>query len=188
PRYSGGGLQTLVPRVVGQTVEAQVRKAAGTRPKRQWNEETFLEELELHHGKEVKDVAEKVMTWSKEHLPRLYFGTGTKLGSFVPTLDCGDEAYWPFALCTDGTVSIQFQYFKIRPPFKSLESRQELAGHLNEIEGVNFGDDKLGKRPTFKMSLLVNPDSLNLFIKAMEWTVGEIHRYWESNGNDPVQG
>jgi len=116
PRYSGGGLQTLVPRVVGQTVEAQVRKAAGTRPKRQWNEETFLEELELHHGKEVEDVAEKVMTWSKEHLPRLYFGTGAKFASFIPTLDMGNKSYWPFALWTYGHVSIQFQWLKIRPP------------------------------------------------------------------------
>jgi hypothetical protein len=176
-----------VPRLVGQTAEAQGRKAAGTRPRRQWNEETILEELEQRHGKEVKDVAEKVISWSKEHLPRFTFGTGTKLGSFVPALDCGDEVYWPFALSTDGTVSIQFQYFKIRPPFKSLESRQELAGHLNEIEGVNLDDDKLGKRPTFKMSLLVNADALTLFLKVMEWTVGEIHRHWEAEGNGSAQ-
>lgn len=188
PRYSGGGLQTLVPRVVGQTAEAQSRKAAGTRPKRQWDEETFLEELEQRHGKEVKDVAEKVISWSKEHITQIEYGTGAKLGSCIQCLYRGDKWYYPFALWTDGTVAITFQYLKNQPPFKSLESRQELAGHLNKIEGVNFDGDKLGKRPTFKMSLLVNSDALTAFLNVMEWTVGEIHRYWEGDGNDPVQG
>jgi len=187
PRYSGGGLQTLVPRVVGQTAEAQGRKAAGTRPRRQWNEESIIEELKQHHGAEIIEVAEKVISWSKEHCSRITFGSGKNWGSTIPYLCCGDIWYNPFALWTDGTIEIKFTQLKLRPPFKSLESRQKLAGHLNEIEGVNIGDDKVDKRPSFKLSLLVDPNSLNLFFKAMEWTVGEIHRHWEAEGNGSAQ-
>ena len=172
-----------MPRVVGQTAEAQSRKTTGARTKRQWTEESIIEDLEQHHGAEIIEVAAKLISWSKEYCSRIAFGSGKNWGSVIPLLDSGDIWYNPFALWTDGTIEIKFPQLKLRPPFKSLESRQELVGHLNKIEAVNIEDDKLDKRPSFKLSLLVNPDSLNLFIKAMEWTVSEIHRYWEAEGD-----
>jgi len=41
-QYVGQGLKTLVPRVVGQTVEAHQKKASGPREGRQWDEASFF--------------------------------------------------------------------------------------------------------------------------------------------------
>jgi len=42
------GLRTLVPRVIGQTAAADARK--GSPEKRQWEEASFLEELNAKRG------------------------------------------------------------------------------------------------------------------------------------------
>jgi hypothetical protein len=44
-QYIGGTLRTLVPRIVGQTVEAQQKKSGVARESRQWDEPSFFEDL-----------------------------------------------------------------------------------------------------------------------------------------------
>jgi len=44
-QYVGGDLKTLVSRVVGQTAEAQRKKAGSAREKRQWVESSFFQDL-----------------------------------------------------------------------------------------------------------------------------------------------
>lgn len=45
-QYVGDGLKTLVPRVIGQTSEAQVKKGGIRSPGRQWDETSFLAQVE----------------------------------------------------------------------------------------------------------------------------------------------
>ena len=49
PRYSGSGLETLAPRVIGQTVAARTKKAGST-PGQPWDEPRFLAALGAERG------------------------------------------------------------------------------------------------------------------------------------------
>ena len=68
------GLRTLVPRVIGQTAAAETRK--GSREKRQWDEGSFLSELEARHGPAEGRVAGELIRWARVQLPRFTWGTG----------------------------------------------------------------------------------------------------------------
>lgn len=51
-QYTGQGLKTLVPRVMGQTAEAQKKKSTGSRLI-QWDESSLFKELEIRHGIDI---------------------------------------------------------------------------------------------------------------------------------------
>ena len=76
------GLRTLVPRAIGQTAAAETRK--GSREKRQWDEASFLAELEAKRGSADAQVARELIEWARVNLPRLTWGTGGMTGSFLP--------------------------------------------------------------------------------------------------------
>ena len=48
-QYVGVNLRSLVPRVIGQTAEAETRKRSG-RDRRKWDEALFFEELQRRKG------------------------------------------------------------------------------------------------------------------------------------------
>ena len=66
------GLRTLVPRVIGQTAAAETRK--GPREKRQWDEASFLAELEAKRGPDEARVARELIEWARVQLPRFDVG------------------------------------------------------------------------------------------------------------------
>jgi hypothetical protein len=71
-QYVGQGLKTLVPRVVGQTAEAQHRKSSGSRPSRQWNEASFLQKLETRRSAEEARIAKAILEWAESKNLRIW--------------------------------------------------------------------------------------------------------------------
>lgn len=175
PRYAGGGIVSLAPRVIGQTTEAQDKKSSGVRETRQWDEISFFEALKEKHNNEIVLVARKLMDWANSNLTRRWWGKGKNHGSYFPVLDYKGLNYCPFALWTDGTIEIQFQYLKDRPPFESIEKRQELLAKLNAIGNVNLPEDSVIRRPSINMSRLTYPEAFSAFNSAMDWVVSEIN-------------
>ena len=49
-QYVNGAMKTLVPRVIGQTAEAEKKKSMGGRETRQWDEASFLDVLRDNYG------------------------------------------------------------------------------------------------------------------------------------------
>ncbi len=174
-QYSGGEIKSLVPRVIGQTAEAQSKKAGAPRVTRQWDEESFFKDLQDRHGEQIAGVARKIMDWSDESLTRIVWGKGKHDGSLTPVLDHKGVSYWPFAVWTYGTIDIQFQWLKDKPPFDSDEKRFELLRKLNEIEGVELPEDSITRRPGFKISALTKRKSLDEFFSTMAWVLQVIN-------------
>lgn len=181
PRFSGEGLQTLTPRVVGQTAHAEGRKSTGSRPTRQWDFDSFIQAIEERNGPEVKRVALRIIDWADQHLPRRWFGTGVRDASFTPTLDLDGKSYAPFALYTYGSIEIKFQYLAGWSPFDDRERRDALRKRLNEIEGVDIAEERLNGRPNFPASLLTNDESLEEFFAAMEWCLTSLTESVKAN-------
>jgi hypothetical protein len=64
-QYVGKGLKTLVPRVMGQTAEAQKKKSTRG-PLIQWDEPSFFNELEERYGIGIAQTAREILEWSKK--------------------------------------------------------------------------------------------------------------------------
>jgi hypothetical protein len=91
-QYVGEGLQTLVPRVIGQSAEAARKKPARTAGDVCWDAASFFAEVLKQNGEPVANVARKIFDWAN---PRghIWYGSGKQDGSFgltVPRMVASD--------------------------------------------------------------------------------------------------
>src|SRR5215216_2476435 len=171
--YVGGTLRTLVPRVIGQTAEAQQKKSGVPRESRQWDEPSFFEDLKARTGPDEAQVARDILGWARTNLPRFTWGTGKQHGSFIPVLDHKGMSYYPLAIYTYGRVEIQFQHMRARS-FDDETKRLALLRRLNEIEGIDLPAGKITKRPSIPLSALSIAAALKQFFQAFDWYVQEV--------------
>src|SRR5947208_2373500 len=86
-QFVGQGLKTLVPRLIGQTVEAERKKSSSRPAPKQWDEAGFFQALQHRKSEEEAAAARAILAWAQKKLLRIYWGSGSKDGSFTPTLD-----------------------------------------------------------------------------------------------------
>jgi hypothetical protein len=177
-QFVGEGVKTLVPKLVGQTAAAAQKKSVGRSADGQgWTEERFLEQLTSKHGPEVARVARDILDWIRPRVTRIWWGRGTQYGSMIPMTevhggrDRGGHNLYVFALWTNGTVEVQFQWLKGKPGFVDDEDRRELMRRLNAIDGVHLPVDAIGARPTFPIAVLGKGTALTEFKAAVEWAM-----------------
>ena len=173
-QYASDELRTLVPRVIGQTAETEVRKDPDGREKRQWDEASFLKHMEAKNGPAQAAVARRIVDWARQRELRLTWGRGTQDGSFIPAVDQDGESFWPIAIYTYGRVEVQFQYLKVKAPFADESMRLELLRKLNEIPGVIMPDDAISRRPRIDLATLTNAAALEQFLGVLDWVLAEI--------------
>jgi hypothetical protein len=178
-QFVGENLKTLVPRVLGQTETARQKKGVGSGETRQWDEPSFFDALLERRGQQEVAVARRPLEWAKKRGLRVWWGQGTKDGSFLIVYDNKFGKNRLFSVWTYGTVELQFQYMK-GPPFDKEDEREKLAQRLSNV-GVTIPKDALRKRPTFPLRLLLEPGSLDKFLSAFDWMLSEIKKV---EGND----
>ena len=176
-QFVGAGLRTLVPSVIGQTVEAQQRKSPSRGISRQWDEVSYFEELSMRSPPEEVAVARRLLDWAIGEGLRIWWGQGAKDGSFVPVLDHAGRVYSLFAAYTYGAVEVYFQWLKSRPPFDSEEKRVEFLNRLNSAPSVSFPQDAISRRPSVRFSALMEPETLTAFTESLEWFLSEVRAY-----------
>lgn len=144
-QYTGEGLRTLVPRVIGQTAEAQQKKSGGRGEGRTWDEASFFHAIAERAGAAVAQTARQIFAWAEQHQERrrgyVWFGSGKRDGSFGFTVKAGGEKRFLFAVYTYGSIEIYFQWLKDGPPFDDEQRRNALLARLNAIDGINLPPD-----------------------------------------------
>lgn len=171
-QYVGEGLKTLVPRVIGQTAEAQQRKSSARREVRQWDETSFFQELGRRDAEEA-EVAGKILEWAKTKKLSIQWGKGKQAGSFSPALE-DRPARSLISVWTSGQVSVNFQYMQNSLPFDDENERLELLRRLNEMLGVAIPADALTRFPSIPLSALKDETVLKQFFEIFDWVVQEI--------------
>lgn len=168
--YAGGSLKTLVPRLIGQTAEAEERKSTASRSARHWDEASFFAELARRVEPADVDTARALYDWATRNADRISFGRGAQHGSIFPIID---HEHWhaPFAMWTYGVVELQFQHEAGKPPFNAPEKRAEMLGRLNGISGISLPVESLQKRPGIRLAALRSPEALPGFLDVMDWFV-----------------
>lgn len=173
-QYVGEGLRTLVPRVVGQTAEAQGKKSTGARSQRQWDEQSFVADLRHKHGDDAVQVAEKIIAWAKERKLRLWWGKGSQDGSCYPMLDHNGEQYWLISFWTYGRLNVLFQQMATKPPFDDEALRVDLLRRVNDILDVNLPPDGINRLPAFPIAVLKTGTRLEQFLGVLDWIVEQV--------------
>ncbi len=173
-QFVNQNLRTLVPRVIGQTVEAERKKTTGSLPEKQWDEVSFVQELTAKFGDTVAEVARQIVDWAEHlHLP-LDWGKGARDGSCTPVVEHKGVRHYPLCFYTYGRLEVNFQYMKTRPVFDSEIKRQELRIRLNRVPDVAIPEDAITRRPRILLASLAKPGVLNQFLDVMSWVVNEI--------------
>jgi hypothetical protein len=169
-QYVGQGLKTLVPRVMGQTAEAERKKG------RMWDLDTFLQTLNKNCGKATADLAQRLHDWAQTALGELRFGHGAERGSFGPVL-FPDWSQAPiFVVRSDGRFTIRFLHIKAKNGKRNETILKQFIAQLNQIPSLNFTEDDLQGKPNQPLEPLLNPSHLKLFQEAVLWLRDELQR------------
>lgn len=170
-QYVGGNFRGLVPRVLGMTEQGNRKKAAGAgaTPERQWDEASFLAELESRFGAVETRVARRILEWARSRGGDFWWGKGAQSGSAYVNPFGARRRVWPFAMWTYGKIEVLFQLLKGYPEFADLERRRELQLRLNAIPGISITEEALTKRPSFPLAVLESEASFSAFRDAMGW-------------------
>lgn len=173
-QFIGSGIRTIVPRVIGQTVEAQQKKSGARRETYQWDEATFFAELQVQVEDTAVTTVRRIFNWAKEHVDYISWGKGKVTGSFVPILKRGGTNYQLFAIWTrENAFQLRLIY---KRPFDSPVKQQELITRLNEIEGMNLPANAVNFQPTTPLAFLADEDHLTQLLSVYEWAIAEINK------------
>ena len=171
-QFVGEGMKTLVPSFVGLTAEAETRKSAGRAEKRQWDEQSFFDELAKESASQVR-VARKLLEWAASRATRLWWGQGLKEGSVYAMFDDDRGQQYLFDLWTYGKIEIPFKSMK-NPPFSSADLRSEFVERLNRIEGISLPPEAINTLPRIPMSSLISDELFASFLSVLEWAYSQI--------------
>jgi hypothetical protein len=170
-QYVGKGLKTLVPRVMGQTAEAQKKKSSSRGPMIQWDEPSFFKELETRHGIEIAQTAREILEWAKKSVTSVEWGEGIN-GAFTPVLNHNGKNHKLFSVRGKGIIRIYFLSYK--EPFSLEEKKIELLKRLNIIPGASIPPDSIKGKPKIELSLLLDKANLNRFLETFKWVIQEV--------------
>lgn len=174
-QFVGQGIQTLVPRLIGQTAISKQKQEKDTRVRRQWDEASFLEALTENKGREIADTAKKILDWMRKNVDDLEWGTA-KVCTARGVIHHQGREIKPFQVSSHGFMSIAFDMLASFFTFTDLEKRLELRKKLNAINGIAIPEDAMKKWPRFPLEVLQHEKSLQSFFDVYRWTVDEIKK------------
>jgi hypothetical protein len=164
-QYVGQNLQTLVPRIIGQTAAAQQRqRSSGSGAP--GDETRCFEALERDRPATEADVARELYEWARRHGLRVWRGRGQRVGAFLPMLDTHRRKYYSFAVTTDGRVHLQLHRMTGRPALADHEYARGMLEALRTVPGLEVSDERLDGVPSFDMRLLTEPTALARYIET----------------------
>lgn len=170
-QYVGDGETTLVPRVIGQTVEAQQHKKRTSGKSIQWNEDSYLDWHKEHFAEPVLETAKAILNWVKEHSDSIWWGKGRTETSYIACMQ-GEGRNKLFARLVGAPKSaylqLQFAELKKYQDFSDETIRMYYLCKFNEIEGVNISEDKVDKYPSIGFDILTDKYRRNQVLSVIK--------------------
>jgi hypothetical protein len=167
-QFVGQRAKGLVPRVIGQTAEAQQRKSPGARSTT--TEEEFFERLGRRSPKDA-EVARQILDWARDK-SRVEW----KSSSFVPVFEYGSAfTHNPITVRSSGRIEIKFKRMRNRNGL-SEEKRLQLLRRLNEIPGIDLTPDSIDRFPRIELSSLATDGMREQFLNAILWSLEEVKK------------
>lgn len=169
-QFKGQGITTLVPRIVGTSVEVEMRKKVQGLDRIQWNAESFLAVLKARSSQIEYRYAEQILNWAQRRKLRVWWGFGTEVGSFYPMLDL-DKSHWMFDVRTGWkNAFIELTFAKYQSPFDTVEMKRELAERIFQATNVEISEPSFTKYPSIQFSSL-DEGKLHAFLNVFDWYI-----------------
>lgn len=172
------GMKTLVPRVIGQTTEAQLKKSSTTRERRRWDEVSFFQEFKSRWGADEAAMVRKIHTWAKsqEPLVRIQWGTGDIYGGFAAILNQqGKKNLELFSIDISGRLEIYSNNYSSQPPFNNNTKWLELRAKLSSIGLALPGNTEEFRAPSLRLSSLQEDSALQQVMETFHWIIQEVN-------------
>jgi hypothetical protein len=174
-QYEGQGLKTLVPKVIGQTAEAQlVKEAAIYRETRQWDENTFIEALAAKNGASAVETVQQILDWAKQRQLEVVWGKGVKSGTFMPFVVHGGIRYRLFRAWSTDSLEIYFKFFRQQSPFENSAHLGTLLDKFYSIPGIEPHNEELRESYSRVQYASLNKGSLGAFLQFFDWVIAEL--------------
>ncbi len=175
---SEDGLKTLVPRIIGKTIEAQPKKTTASLERRRWDEVSFFEEYSVRHSAEESQIAHKIYQWAQGHGSgvEVQWGIGETYGGYgVWVKMAQDQVADLFNVSINGDLQIASSHYAALPPFAIAKAWSELRNRFSSI-GLSLPVDPAEKRlPTFQLSTLQQDElALGRVLEVFDWVVAQL--------------
>ncbi|MCA9438970.1 MAG: hypothetical protein KC978_24510, partial [Candidatus Omnitrophica bacterium] len=170
-QFQGGGQTALVPRVIGQTVEAE-RKKRVSQPRRSqpWDRKSFLEKIRSSSHLEDGKLCVEIFDWAEKNGLGVEGGTGPQVGSVYFTLDHHGKTVKPISLYEG------YQFAFVYLSFHGLESLVDRSGDniLDDLENAGFTtkDDPKSFRIPFN-EIKTDEDARRLF-ESLDFVIDRV--------------
>ena len=174
-QFTGSSLKTLVPRVIGQTTQAQINKTMS--PAKYWDDTSFLDKIESAVGMPERNTIQDLLAWFKENNINVRYGKGSKYANcLVYILQKDGTEISPFSIGSDSTIAIRFDRLKNIPPFTDPEKRRALIAEIAAKIGTVRYPDSIDAWPSFLISHLNADEKRMEFKKIVSRVLNEFTR------------
>jgi len=181
PQFLGSDLQTIVPRLVGNTSQAAERKQTSSRMKRKWDEESFFSDMEKYRPLDEVLAVRGLHAWLQAIPFRIWWGEGATEGSFVASIDVEGASYNVIRFSSQGWNSLYTDWFGAYPAFGGRDIRAELINRLNDEAGAKV--DLAAKRPTIAPEVLTSQGKLAGLKSILKSLADEIRAFHSDIGS-----
>lgn len=164
-QFVGGAQTGLVPRVIGRTAEAQVKKSS-TPSRAAATVEEIIEAINLRSTEEA-EIARRMLDWSQQ-----YFTPKCSSSQFRLDLRDNPKTFHPLAITNDGRLWIYNKNIRGTGPFDVAENWTEFRRRLGDIPGVNFPDNE--NYSSAKLLSLADDVAFTQFLNFIVWTIKQV--------------
>ena len=169
-QYVGEGRQALVPRVIGQTAQAQAKAGGPSGPR---DEPSFFAELTTQKGAADAAVARKILDWANSRALGVRWGKGNFHVSHT-SQDSPKNRSWLLSIYNNAIVYVHFGDVQLRPPFDEESKRLEWLHRLNQVPGLSIPTDRVSRYASVPLSKLRDNAVLQQFLSTCDWALHEM--------------
>jgi hypothetical protein len=173
-QYAHEGESTIVPRIIGQTTEAEQRKQIGPKSAGVWTEESVLEHMRERAGDAAATAAETIIAWAKQSGLRIESGKGALDGSLQIRSDTVMDGRSLIILYTYGSAEFQLLYIRTFAPFNTDAGMAELLDRVRAIPGIDAAMVETRTRPSIKLPIVAEDSALRYLLSTMDWILAQL--------------
>ena len=166
----------MYERLVDSETARQKKSSRGNTGK-QWDEASFMRTMDERKGSVPRQIAEELLQWVAPMVSSIWWGAGAKQGFFVPTIQKRGTTYRVLRMATDGWCVFRLDWLRRKAPFQDEHLRKEFVNRLNEIPGVQLGDEFVSKRIQITLNKLQSEEALDAFKSAVRWLIEQIDQH-----------
>jgi hypothetical protein len=173
-QYVGGGRQTLVPRVIGNTATAeQAKQVAGGRSRSDhaWDDDTFLAAVRTTGRPETERLVHDARTWAASVGLPVRYGKGRTGPLYIDAPDKTGTAVPLMGISVEGSVLVDYSTLRKSPPFDDVAPRLALHDRLVAIPGaiLNRQAAETGTWYHLPRGLFGSDEGRRSFLAALAW-------------------